>query len=190
MKSKTNSLLLLFDLLKKEKPYWHQSILIANLSTHRLQVFELLGPGLSPKSEYLFSASRRPYCCLKNSLGTPNGWHVICEKIGDALPQGAVLKGRKYANYQAKSSNHPDCLGLITSRILRLKGLEWGLNRGWDLKAHQSCDTYERCVYLHGTNLERFIPQRLSQGCLLLDNDAIVKLFDDIPLGSYLNIML
>ena len=74
----------------------------------------------------------------------------------------------------------PSCPGagtddnLITTRILWLRGLEPGLNRGGDV------DTYERYVYIHGTNHEDRLGERLSAGCVLMRNLDILALYDQV----------
>ena len=92
---------------------------------------QLLVRFLNGKSvkEYRMSSSKRPPSCKENSLGTPDGLHMVCEKIGDGEPLGMVFKGRKpiglrYDECSAKEGEK----NLITTRILRLQGLEEGLN--------------------------------------------------------------
>jgi hypothetical protein len=71
---------------------------------------------------------------------------------------------------------------LITSRILRLDGLEIGVNSGGEV------DTYSRYVYIHGTNHERNIGEPASSGCLQLKNDDVIELFEKISVGTHLYI--
>ena len=89
--------------------------------------------------EYRMSSSKRPPSCKENSLGTPDGLHMVCEKIGEREPLGMVFKGRepiglRYDECSAKEREK----NLITTRILRLQGLEEGLNKG------EGIDTYDR----------------------------------------------
>ena len=67
---------------------------------------------------------------------------------------------------------------LITSRILWLRGLEPGVNRGGDV------DTYERYVYIHGTNHEERLGQPFSGGCVEMNNLEIIALFDEVRVGD------
>jgi lipoprotein-anchoring transpeptidase ErfK/SrfK len=60
-------------------------------------------------------------------------------------------------------------------------------NRGYNAQKI-CCDTYKRTIYIHGTNLEHFIPQPLSQGCILLSNADMLDLFDATYEGDYLYI--
>ena len=128
---------------------------------------------------YTISTSRKPPSCKEDSLGTPLGLHRIEEKIGADAPKGMVFKaraqqGRSYDQMNA-DENKPN---LITSRILWLKGLEDGMNAG------KGCDTYKRFIYMHGTNHEQNLGSPDSHGCVLLFNDKIIKLFEEIPVGT------
>ena len=92
-----------------------------------------------------------------------------------------VFKGRK-----PTGKRHPECSkedqakSLITSRILRLRGLEPGLNTGGNR------DSFARYVYIHGTNHEEAIGSPASSGCLQLTNADVIDLFDRIPEGTHL----
>ena len=131
------------------------------------------------------SSSKRPPSCKENSLGTPDGLHMVCEKIGEGEPLGMVFKGRKpiglrYDECSAKEREK----NLITTRILRLQGLEEGLNKG------EGIDTYDRYVYLHGTNHEENLGVPASSGCLHVSNEDAIELHDRIPVGSHLFVKL
>lgn len=126
---------------------------------------------------YPASTSRRPPCNLRNSLGTPKGLHEIAERIGDGQPPGTVFEsrvptGRHYSEMPEASGN------LVTTRILWLRGLEAGVNRGGDV------DSHERYIYIHGTNREDRIGEPLSAGCVLLRNLDVVELYDQVRAGD------
>lgn len=159
--------------------------LVCDLVTHQMFLCRLLGPGLQIRDQFIFSHSRAPLCNLENSLGTPLGLHVVCEKIGDGIPINGEFVARKFTGQIipiAKSENEKT---RITTRIVRLQGMQWGINRGIDLVIHRSCDTYKRCVYIHGTNLENFIPKALSHGCLCLKTSDLLRLFSQINIGDF-----
>lgn len=130
------------------------------------------------------STSKRPPSNIKNSLGTPRGLHEIAERIGAGQPPGMVFKSRIPTGHHfreiASAATHPN---LITSRILWLRGLEPGVNRGGDV------DTYERYVYLHGTNHEDRIGEPLSAGCVLMRNLDIIDLYDQVRAGDQVMIV-
>lgn len=111
-----------------------------------------------------------------DSNQTPPGWHIIGEKVGDALPEGAVFKSRKWTGkiWRPGDAEHEE---LILSRILWLSGIENGVNRGAPV------DSYERYIYIHGTNYEDRIGQPVSKGCVRLTNTHVIDLFDRVELG-------
>jgi len=88
--------------------------------------------------------------------------------------ESRVPTGQHYTEFSAADDND----NLITSRILWLRGLEAGLNRGGD------CDTYERYVYIHGTNHETRLGEPLSAGCVLMRNLDIVTLYEEVRVGD------
>lgn len=139
--------------------------------------------GLQLEKMDTISTGEKPPSCLKNSLGTPRGWHEICEKIGEKLPEGAVLIGRQPTGLCYQDPSYDSNKRWITSRILRLRGLEFGKNSGTTSEG-QSCDTYERLVYIHGTNWEHRIGTPCSQGCVLMKNRDIIVLFEKIDIGT------
>lgn len=118
-----------------------------------------------------------------DSLGTPCGWHYISEKIGEKVPVNGEFIGRKFTGLIVPQANNSTEKARILTRVLRLKGCEWGKNLGVDSQG-RCCDTYRRCVYIHGTNLEKFIPLPLSCGCLLLKTDHLIYLFDQVSVGT------
>ncbi len=127
----------------------------------------------------VISTSRRPPSSIKNSLGTPLGLHHVAEKIGAGAPPGTVFKGRvnigKHFNELSDEENEKN---LITTRILWLAGLEPGLNAGGDV------DTYDRYIYIHGTNHEHCLGLPTSSGCVQMNNIEIVGLFDEVRPGD------
>jgi lipoprotein-anchoring transpeptidase ErfK/SrfK len=67
---------------------------------------------------------------------------------------------------------------LITSRILRLRGLEIGKNCG------KGRDSYDRYIYIHGSNHEDRISQPFSGGCVEMLNADVIELFDQVDEGD------
>jgi len=67
---------------------------------------------------------------------------------------------------------------LILTRILRLEGLEEGINRG------AGVDSYERYIYIHGTGREDLVGTPLSQGCVCMRNHDVIRLFDKVKEGT------
>lgn len=129
--------------------------------------------------KYPVSTSANPPSCLADSFGTPTGLHAVVEKIGTEAPEGMVFKGRiATGQLFAEVSPEDAARNLITSRILRLRGLEPGKNSG------EGCDTYDRYVYIHGTNHEDRIGKPASAGCVQLRNREMIELFDLVETGD------
>ena len=116
---------------------------------------------------------------MENSLGTPNGLHEIVDLIGEGEPRGTVFRGRvSTGKLYWEESEEEQQKNLITTRILRLRGLEDGINSG------PGVDTYDRYVYIHGTNHEDQLGHPASAGCVLLSNRDMEELFNAVDLGS------
>ncbi len=150
-------------------------LLVVRLGVQTLQFFS---HGKLVKS-HAVSTSRRPPSNVKDSLGTPRGLHEIAERIGDGQPPGMVFKsrvptGRHYGEFPDAGTHD----NLITTRILWLRGLEPGVNLGGEV------DTYARYVYIHGTNHEDRLGERMSAGCVLMRNLEIIELYDQVRTGD------
>jgi hypothetical protein len=157
-----------------------ERLLLVRIGTATLQFYRA---GVLVKS-YPVSTSRRPPSSVKNSLGTPRGLHEIAERIGAGQPPGMVFvsrrpTGRHFSEFPDGAAND----NLITSRILWLRGLEPGVNAGGDV------DTYERYVYIHGTNHEDRIGEPMSSGCVLMRNLDLVELYEEVRAGDHVLIV-
>jgi hypothetical protein len=151
-------------------------VLVVGIGTATLQFFR---QGALVKS-YAISTSRRAPSNLKNSLGTPRGLHEIAERVGAGQPPGTVFKSRTPTGRHFSEMADADSDGnLITSRILWLRGLEPGINRGGEV------DSYERYIYIHGTNQEARLGEPLSAGCVLMGNLDIVELYEEVRTGDF-----
>jgi len=160
-----------------------QHVIIFDLKMHLMSVFKWCNSDFSIQFTAPFSSSKYGISNIENSLGTPTGIHVICEKIGQDVPLNGEFIGRKFTGQIIPQSNDITQKARILTRILRLKGCEPGINLGCDTQ-QRCCDTYKRCVYIHGTNLEALIPTPLSHGCLLLKNKDLLKLYDSVHVGD------
>ena len=114
------------------------------------------------------------------SYQTPRGRHRIRARIGDGLPLGAVLRGRRPTGEictPALMAAQPGKDWILT-RILWLCGEEPGFNRGGQV------DTMRRYVYIHGTPDETALGIPGSHGCIRMRNSELVELFDLVPIGT------
>ena len=125
---------------------------------------------------YTISTSKFGIGNKEGSNQTPLGIHRIEEKIGDDAPSGRIFKSRM----DTGENWHPGLTddNLILSRILRLHGLEDGINRG------PGIDSYQRYIYIHGTNQEEKIGTPLSHGCVCMKNREIIELYDLVEEGT------
>lgn len=124
-------------------------------------------------SMYPVSTSKYGTGNKKDSFKTPLGIHRIVDKIGSGSPPGRIFRDRKDTgkNWQNEITDE----NLILTRILRLEGLEPNINRG------ENIDSYERYIYIHGTNKEDLIGTPMSHGCICMKNNDIIELFDNFP---------
>lgn len=111
---------------------------------------------------------------------TPLGKHKVAAKIGDGAPWGTIFKERRDTG---KSIKDPGAIGpndkdLVTTRILRLEGLEEGVNKG------KGIDSFERCIYLHGTPDEDLVGKPASHGCIRMKNDDVIELYSLVDVGT------
>jgi lipoprotein-anchoring transpeptidase ErfK/SrfK len=150
---------------------------------------DLLHISLADQMLYGFAAGRLvvrvPVSSAANGAGerngsgcTPRGLHQVRARIGDGLPKGAVLKGRRWTGETWTAELHQAFPGRdwILSRILWLSGCEPGRNR------MGSVDTFRRYIYLHGTPDCEPMGAPLSHGCIRLRNDDLLELFPQVPL--------
>lgn len=139
------------------------------------QQMHLIENGLIVRT-YAVSTSRYGMGNLEGSYKTPPGIHRIRDKIGGSAPSGRIFRDRMDTGEEWQEGITGE--NLILSRIMRLEGLEEGINRGTD--QGKNIDSYERYIYIHGTNKESQIGTPLSHGCVCMKNDDIIELFDRI----------
>lgn len=120
----------------------------------------------------------------EGSEQTPRGRHEVRAKIGAGALLGAVFVGRRPTGEVCT----PDRLvaepnrDWILTRILWLRGLERGRNRGGDR------DSMRRFIYIHGTPHESEIGTPASHGCVRMRNEDVVELFDAVAAGTLVEI--
>lgn len=129
-----------------------------------------------------------PISSAKNGVGsragsdrTPLGRHLIAQKIGDGEPQGMIFRARKSTGKLVKIDAEKE--DVVTSRIMWLKGQEVGKNVG------SGIDSYQRFIYIHGTNSEKDIGRPASHGCIRMYNKDVIELFDQVKEGLEVNII-
>ncbi len=153
----------------------YQKIII-NLT---LQTLSFVG-GKNFLDEYTVSTALKGAGCAKNSGKTPVGTHIVRAKIGQDEPLNTVFVGRRatgeiYTPNLAQSQPQRDW---ILTRIIWLSGCEKGHNRLGNV------DTMQRYIYIHGTPDSEPMGIALSHGCIRMRNADLIKLFDEVKLGT------
>ena len=137
------------------------------------------------EATYPVSTSLKGIGNQDGSYQTPIGTHRICEKYGENSPVGTIFRARKNTGKIAKictdNTDSPD--DYVTTRILRLEGMEPGVNKG------KGIDSYHRFIYIHGTPEEGLIGTPASYGCIRMKNADVIVLFDAIPVGILVEIL-
>ncbi|MHB8919499.1 MAG: L,D-transpeptidase family protein [Halothiobacillus sp.] len=137
------------------------------------------------KQTYSVSTSAMGVGSEAGSNRTPLGLHKIAEKFGDGEPIGMIFKARKPTGTLAEIQKQPikgdgdD----VTTRIMWLQGLEPGTNEG------KGVDSHARFIYIHGTPEEGLIGTPESHGCIRMNNQQVVELFNQVPIGTLVDII-
>lgn len=121
----------------------------------------------------------------EGSEKTPRGLHQIRAKIGAGAPSGTVFVGRRPTGEICTADMvraEPERDWILT-RVLWLRGLERGRNRGGDV------DTLRRYIYIHGSPDGILMGRAASHGCIRMRNANIVELFDLVEVGTPVEII-
>jgi lipoprotein-anchoring transpeptidase ErfK/SrfK len=109
-------------------------------------------------------------------MTTPLGYMQVAQKIGDGTPLGGVFHNRRFTGEVLR----PNAPGRdpITTRIIWLRGLET-----------QNAHAFSRCIYIHGTNEERYVGKPASYGCIRMKAKDVAALYSQLPLGAVVQIV-
>ena len=150
--------------------------LVVDISEQRLY---LVQNKLVLKS-YPISSSKFGEGSIENSFKTPLGMHQIKEKIGEDVEENTIFISRVDTQKKAdiiKNTFDSDN-DFVTSRILWLDGMEEGINKG------KGIDSYDRYIYIHGTQEEGLIGTKASHGCIRMFNNDVIELFKKVKEGT------
>ncbi|NBX85417.1 MAG: L,D-transpeptidase [Gammaproteobacteria bacterium] len=125
-----------------------------------------------PLSEYKISSAKNGVGEIENSGCTPRGWHEVSDIIGLSQPENAVFVGREWTGelYSKDIAIKNPNRDWILTRILRLRGLEPGINQG------PGVDSYNRYIYIHGTPDDVTLGVPGSHGCIRMRNKDVMIL--------------
>jgi hypothetical protein len=110
------------------------------------------------------------------SYKTPLGHLRVCEKIGEDLASGSVIKQR-HATGEILAANSPGRDPIVT-RILWLEGLE-----------DQNHNARSRGIYIHGTTEEGRIGKPVSYGCIRMRSQDVLEVFEEAPIDTQVSII-
>lgn len=107
----------------------------------------------------------------EGSNKTPLGAFRIREKHGAGQSLHTIFKSRQPVGEWDPAQPTSD--DLILARILWLEGLE-----------SRNANTWNRYIYIHGTNEEPRIGRPGSHGCIRMRNADVVELFEQAEVGT------
>ena len=92
------------------------------------------------------------------------------------MPVGAVFHNRRLTG-EVLQPNAPG-RDPITTRIIWLRGLE-----------AQNAHAFQRCIYIHGTSVEKKIGRPASYGCIRMKSKDVAELYAQVPVGAVVQII-
>jgi hypothetical protein len=135
---------------------------------------------------YLVSTARNGPGEYQGSGCTPRGWHRIRLRIGENCPENTVFVGRRPSGEiysQELATRYPE-RDWILSRILWLTGIESGRNRGRCMASGARVDTLRRYIYIHGCPDTEPLGVARSHGCIRMNNQDLLDLFERVGNGT------
>lgn len=146
------------------------------------QTLSVLHNGITKKT-YTISTSKRGIGQRINTWQTPQGLHRINEKIGHGMPHYSIFHRRQYIGTWRPLPRSQHRKDYVSTRILRLEGLQPGLNKGKD-NLGRIIDSETRAIYIHGTTMEWKLGSPSTKGCVHMSAVDMVKLFESVPTGT------
>ena len=161
---------MLADLQRRFPGYASQQVIVIDTTAQELLLLE---QGRVTGS-WVISSAEAGVGSHKGSNQTPLGVHRIAKKFGENAPLGTVFRARQNTGRVARILTEPGARSgedNVTTRIMWLDGLEPGINKGGDV------DSYQRYIYIHGTDEEGRLGSPASHGCIRMKNQDVVDLF-------------
>ncbi len=110
------------------------------------------------------------------SYKTPLGHLKVCDKVGEALASGTVIKHRS-ATSEVLAANAAGRDPIVT-RILWLDGQD-----------EQNRNARARGIYIHGTTEEKRLGKPVSWGCIRMRSSDVIDLFTGVAVGTPVSII-
>ena len=172
---KIQNIVLIFSLLFTLNSFAENSIQV-NISEQRLYLLKFN----EVLASYPISSSSYGEGQQENSYKTPLGSHIIKEMIGSSATKDTIFISRINTKRAASLIKEPIDTDndYVTSRIMWLEGEEEGFNKGG------SVDSYQRYIYIHGTQEEGLIGTKASHGCIRMFNNDVIDLYKKVNIGT------
>lgn len=138
------------------------------------QTLDLIEESGDVSRRYVISTSRYGLGSEPGSNKTPTGNFRVAEKHGDGAGPGEIFISRVPTGKCGQEDDEKDH---VQTRILWLAGLD-----------PENANTYERYIYIHGTNAESLLGTPSSHGCIRMNNLDIIDLYDRVPVGASVQI--
>jgi lipoprotein-anchoring transpeptidase ErfK/SrfK len=119
---------------------------------------------------------------LSNSYQTPLGLHKVSKKIGSGAEPKTIFRARQNTGKKWTPANTSK-EDLVLTRILWLEGLEPGFNKGRNARG-DLVDSMKRYIYIHGTNDEKAIGRPASKGCVRMETNNLMEVYQETPTGT------
>jgi len=134
------------------------------------------------EKSYLISSSKFGLGNKSGSNQTPTGLHRVADKIGDNATLNSIFVSRKNTKKVLDLKKPYPKGDYILTRILWLEGTEEGVNKG------EGVDSYQRFIYIHGTDEESKIGGPTSHGCIRMINKDVLNFFHRVHEGDFVYI--
>lgn len=138
-----------------------------SIATQRLSLWE----GVHQVKSWPCSSATLGIGFQEGSNKTPLGWFEIRERHGDDAPLATIFKARVPVGQWTPAIQSKE--DLILTRILWLHGLE-----------KRNANTFQRYIYIHGTNDEAGIGRPGSHGCIRMKNADVLELYSLVSVGT------
>ena len=170
------------DLAQRFSQYSSEFVVIIHASEQKQY---LLHNGMIIK-QYTISTSEYGLGSKAGSNKTPLGVHIVKKKYGTNAKIGTIFKARantgRIATILTETGKRSKADN-VTTRILWLSGLEKGKNKG------KKVDSYRRYIYIHGTDEEGRLGSPASHGCIRMNNQDVIDLYQNISVGTLVVIL-
>lgn len=153
-----------------------------DIAAQQLNLFDDAGNLLR---HYAISSAKQGVGERCGSYCTPRGKHIVRAKIGAGYAPNTVFVARRATGeiYTSELGEQFPKRDWILTRILWLSGCEIGYNR------LGASDTMRRYVYIHGTPDSVALGVPGSHGCIRMNNQDLIELFDLVAVGISVEII-